>query len=273
MEITEGLTDGGILIVNGDDPNLFEYARRIMSFNNLIAAVSSDEKPVELCPECINSYEISENDDGSIFRARITRLGEAIEFGDPFRIKMFGSAGIRNALFAVLCAHICKIGMTEGMVNAIRETLFATKAMDGRGAITETKKYMIVNDAYNAAPESMENAFLNFSKRAKDRRKVLALGNMMELGDFAPELHEMTGKACAKYGFDKVFITGDNAEDFIRGAQAVDGGLEITKCRDTEDLSDKLSGYLKDGDAVLFKASHSFGFEALAKDFIVKGDS
>lgn len=273
MEITEGLTDGGILIVNGDDPDLFEYARRIMSFNNLIAAVSSEEKPVELCPECINSYEIGENEDGSIFRARITRLGEAIEFGDPFRIKMFGTAGIRNALFAVLCAHICKIGMTEGMINAIRETLFATKAMDGRGAITETKKYMIVNDAYNAAPESMENAFLNFSKRAKDRRKVLALGNMMELGDFAPELHEMTGKACAKYGFDKVFITGENAEDFIRGAEASGSSLEITKCRDTEDLSDKLSGYLKDGDAILFKASHSFGFEALAKDFIEKGDS
>ena len=273
MEITEGLTDGGILIVNGDDPDLFEYARRIISFNNLIAAVSSEEKPVELCPECINSYEIGENEDGSIFRARITRLGEAIDFGDPFRIKMFGTAGIRNALFAVLCAHICKIGMTEGMINAIRETLFATKAMDGRGAITETKKYMIVNDAYNAAPESMENAFLNFSKRAKDRRKVLALGNMMELGDFAPELHEMTGKACAKYGFDKVFITGENAEDFIRGAEASGSSLEITKCRDTEDLSDKLSGYLKDGDAILFKASHSFGFEALAKDFIEKGDS
>ena len=43
--------------------------------------------------------------------------------------------------------------------------------MDGRGAITETKKYMIMNDAYNASPESMENAFLNFSKRPGDTVK------------------------------------------------------------------------------------------------------
>ena len=142
-----------------------------------------------------------------------------------------------------------------------------------KGAIKETKKYMIVNDAYNAAPESMENAFINFSKRAKGRRKVLALGNMMELGDFAPQLHEMTGKACAKYGFDKVFITGDNAEDFIRGAHMIDMGLEISRCRDTEDVSSRLSDYLRDGDAILFKASHSFGFEDLAKEFIEKGDS
>ena len=273
MEITEGLTDGGILIVNGDDPKLFEYARRVMSFNNLIAAVSSAVFPVEGCPECINCYDVDESDDGSIFRAHITRLGEPIEFGDPFRIKMFGNAGIRNALFAILCAHICEIGMTDGMINAIRETLFATKAMDGRGAITETKKYMIVNDAYNAAPESMENSFLNFSKRAKGRRKVLALGNMMELGDYAPQLHEMTGKACAKYGFDKVFITGENSEDFIRGAHMIDMGLEISRCRDSEDVSVRLADYLRDGDAILFKASHSFGFEALAKEFIEKGDS
>ncbi|MCR5339873.1 MAG: UDP-N-acetylmuramoyl-L-alanyl-D-glutamate--2,6-diaminopimelate ligase [Saccharofermentans sp.] len=273
MEITEGLTDGGILIVNGDDPMLFEYARRILSFNNLIAAVSSAVFPVEGCPECINSYEVDENDDGSVFRAHITRLGEPIEFGDPFRIKMFGNAGIRNALFALLCAHICEIGMTDGMISAIRETLFATKAMDGRGAITETKKYMIVNDAYNAAPESMENSFLNFSKRAKGRRKVLALGNMMELGAYAPQLHEMTGKACARYGFDKVFITGENSEDFIRGAHMVDIGLEISRCRDADDVSVRLADYLRDGDAILFKASHSFGFEKLAKDFIEKGDS
>lgn len=273
MEITEGLTDGGILIVNGDDPLLFEYARKIMSFNNLIAAVSTDEEPVGMCPECINSCDVSDNEDGSVFKARITRLGESIEFGGQFPIKVYGKAGIRNALFAILCAHICGMCKSDGMTDAIRETIFATKAMDGRGAITETKKYMIVNDAYNAAPESMENAFLNFSKRASGRRRILALGNMMELGDFAPSLHEMTGKTCAKYGFDKVFITGENTEDFIRGAHMIDMGLEISRCKNTEDVAARLAEYLRDGDAILFKASHSFGFEVLAKEFIEKGDS
>ena len=49
--------------------------------------------------------------------------------------------------------------------------------------------------------------------------------------------------------------------------------LEIARCRDTEDVSSRLSEYLKDGDAVLFKASHSFGFEKLAEKFIEKGNS
>ena len=96
---------------------------------------------------------------------------------------------------------------------------------------------------------------------------------MLELGDYAPQLHEMTGKACAKYGFDKIFITGENTEDFIRGAHMINMDLEISRCRDTDDVSARLADYLKDGDAVLFKASHSFGFEKLAEKFIEKGNS
>ena len=273
MEIADGLTDGGILIVNGDDPKLFEYARKILPINNLIAAVSSTDKPVELCPECINAYDLTETEKGSEFCARITRLGQGIELGGKMSINMYGVASIRNVLFALLCAHINGLAATEESLSRIRETLASMESMDGRGAVTETKRYMIVNDAYNAAPESMENAFHSFSRIAAGRRKILALGGMLELGDYAPQLHEMTGKACAKYGFDKIFITGENAEDFIRGAHMIDMDLEISRCRDTDDVSARLADYLKDGDAVLFKASHSFGFEKLAEKFIEKGNS
>ena len=145
--------------------------------------------------------------------------------------------------------------------------------MDGRGAITETAKYLIMNDAYNASPESMENAFLNFYKKTKGHRRVLALGGMLELGKQAPGLHEMTGKACASYDFDRVFVTGDNADDFIKGAHMVNMKLEIVKCKDTEDVERRLEDYVRDGDAILFKASHSFGFEKVAKSFIEKGNA
>ena len=53
----------------------------------------------------------------------------------------------------------------------------------------------------------------------------------------------------------------------------IDMGLEISRCRDADDVSVRLADYLRDGDAILFKASHSFGFEKLAKEFIEKGDS
>ena len=118
-----------------------------------------------------------------------------------------------------------------------------------------------------------EESDLNFSKKAKGHRKVLALGGMLELGKFAPGLHELTGKACASYDFDRVFITGDNADDFIKGAHMVNMNLEIVKCKDTEDVMRRLEDYVRDGDAMLFKASHSFGFEKVAKYFIGKGNA
>ena len=155
----------------------------------------------------------------------------------------------------------------------IADVIRNKSAVDGRGAITETKRYFIMNDAYNASPESMANSFLNFSKKAKGHRKVLALGGMLELGKFAPGLHELTGKDCASYDFDRVFVTGDNADEFIKGAHMVNMKLEIVKCKDTEDVQRRLEDYVRDDDAILFKASHSFGFEKVAKYFIEKGNA
>ena len=198
---------------------------------------------------------------------------ERSEFQVPLNVGMYGESCIRNALFAIFCAYITGITSSSEIQKKIAEVISNRSAMDGRGAITETKKYMIMNDAYNASPESMENAFLNFSKKARGHRKVLALGGMLELGDFASGLHELTGKDCASYDFDRVFVTGENADDFIRGAHMINMKLEIVKCKDTEDVSRRLEDYVRDGDAILFKASHSFGFEKVAKSFIEKGNA
>jgi UDP-N-acetylmuramoyl-tripeptide--D-alanyl-D-alanine ligase len=207
------------------------------------------------------------------FGAKLKRMGEVSEFSVPLNVGMYGEAAVRNALFAIFCAYMT--GLTESHENRqkIAEAISNRSAMDGRGAITGTEKYLVMNDAYNASPESMENAFLNFSKKAKGHRKVLALGGMLELGKFAPGLHELTGKACASYDFDRVFITGENADDFIKGAHMVNMNLEIVKCKDTEDVKRRLEDYVRDGDALLFKASHSFGFEKVAKYFIEKGNA
>ena len=53
----------------------------------------------------------------------------------------------------------------------------------------------------------------------------------------------------------------------------VDMKLEIVKCKDTEDAQRRLEDYVRDGDALLFRASHSFGFENVAKYFIEKGNA
>ena len=273
MEITEGLTDGGIIAINSDDRKLFDHCVKVLTINNFIAGIqvsSDDDLP---CPIIISATDVKETETGMSFGAKLKRMGEDSEFSVPLSIGMYGEAGIRNALFAIFCAYMMGITKTPENQKKIAEVISTKSAVDGRGAITETARYFIMNDAYNASPESMENAFLNFYKKAKGHRKVLALGGMLELGKFAPGLHELTGKACASYDFDRVFVTGENADEFIKGAHMVNMKLEIVKCKDTEDVQRRLEDYVRDGDAILFKASHSFGFENVAKSFIEKGNA
>lgn len=273
MEICEGLTDGGIIAVNADDRRLFDHCVKELPINNFIAGIvagSEDDLP---CPLIISATDVKETESGMSFGVVLKRMNQCSSFSVPLNVGMYGQNAVRNALFAIFCAYITEITGSAENREKIAEVISNRSAIDGRGAITETNRYLIMNDAYNASPESMENAFLNFSKKAKGHRKVLALGGMLELGDFAPGLHELTGKDCASYDFDRVFVTGDNADDFIRGAHMINMQLEIVKCKDTEDVSRRLEDYVRDGDAILFKASHSFGFEKVAQSFIEKGNS
>ena len=273
MEICDGLTDGGIVAVNSDDRKLFDTCVKELPINNFIAGIQVREDDDLPCPLVVSACNVKETDSGMSFGVSLNRMGERSEFTVPLSIGTYGESYIRNALFAIFCAYMTGITKTPEMQQKIAQVISDRSAMDGRGAITETAKYLVMNDAYNASPESMENAFLNFSKKAKGHRKVLALGGMLELGKFAPGLHELTGKSCASYDFDRVFVTGDNADDFIRGAHMVNMKLEIVKCKDTDDVSRRLEEYVRDGDAILFKASHGFGFEKVAKSFIEKGNA
>ncbi len=273
MEICEGLTDGGIVAVNSDDRKLFDTCVKELPINNFIAGIQVRDDDDLPCPLVISAYDVKETDTGMSFGVSLNRMGVRSEFAIPLSISMYGESYIRNALFAIFCAYMTGITKTPEMQQKIADTISSRSAMDGRGAITKTKRYLIMNDAYNASPESMENAFLNFSRKAKGHRKVLALGGMLELGKQAPGLHEITGKACASYDFDRVFVTGDNADEFIKGAHMMNMNLEIVKCKDTEDVQRRLEEYVRDDDALLFKASHSFGFETVAKYFIEKGNA
>ncbi len=284
MEITEGLTEGGVLVVNGDDTFLLENAKKELSINHPLAAVSADKKEdpdkIKNCMLFFRACNIRQDGEGSTFDIEATLAGKKY-CREDFRLKVTGMHNIRNAMIACLCHTVLKIGTASDFseedakahLAMIRQALLSHERKPGRGATYRTRDYIIINDAYNAAPESMESAFENLDGITGCKRKIAVLGNMLELGSFAPQLHKYVGEKCASYGFDKVFITGENADDFIQGAKSVAPDIDIIKCEDTEDVKARLDGFLEAGDCVLFKASHAFGFEGLSDHFRAKGDA
>ncbi len=269
-EIIEGLTEGGILAVNGDDSFLCEYASNIIPVGKLFASahVKLGSREIVRPANCMITA-VAENvrttDGGMVFDIKETLNDVEIKLTDV-KIKLNGVHNVRNSVFALLCA-----GLLAADCQAAADALASYGEMEGRGAVKDNGRNIIINDAYNASPESMEAAYANLALLGSGRRKIAALGCMLELGTYAPMLHEQIGRNCGSYGFELTLITGDNKEDFLRGFRQTCPDGKILLCENTDEVREKLKEELAEGDIVLFKASNAFGFQGLAKEFAAGG--
>jgi UDP-N-acetylmuramoyl-tripeptide--D-alanyl-D-alanine ligase len=118
---------------------------------------------------------------------------------------------------------------------------------------------LLINDAYNANPVSMEAALKHLTARAGARRRVAVLGDMAELGQDAPTFHRLVG-ACAAENADVVVAVGELARGYL-GA----GAAEERHAATVEGAIAVLDELVRPGDVVLVKASRSVGLERVAE--------
>ena len=132
----------------------------------------------------------------------------------------------------------------------------------------------VVNDAYNANPESMRAALAALAGLPGTRR-IAVLGAMAELGPDADAEHERLGRDAAASGVDLVVAVGADAVGIADGAAAAGrrAGEESVHVPDRASARELLSEVLRPGDVVLVKASRSYGLELLAADLLADGDA
>jgi UDP-N-acetylmuramoyl-tripeptide--D-alanyl-D-alanine ligase len=130
----------------------------------------------------------------------------------------------------------------------------------------------VVNDAYNANPESMRAALAALTQLPATRR-IAVLGAMAELGPDASAEHERLGRDAAAAGIDLVMAVGTDAVGIADGATAAGGraGEESVHVPDRAAARELLGTLLRPGDVVLVKASRSYGLELLAADLLRDG--
>ena len=112
---------------------------------------------------------------------------------------------------------------------------------------------VVINDAYNANPASMEASLADLASRAPRRRTVAVLGHMAELGPSSAGWHEHVGRRGRELGIDVVVAVGFHGADTVRGA----AGAETHLFADVEEAASALPEILQPGDSVLLKASRS----------------
>jgi UDP-N-acetylmuramoyl-tripeptide--D-alanyl-D-alanine ligase len=123
----------------------------------------------------------------------------------------------------------------------------------------------VVNDAYNANPDSVRAAIAALQTMSRGHRGFAVLGHMSELGDDADRLHAEVGADAAAAGLAGLIVVGDAAAPILAGARAVPGWQgELQHVPDAAAAVGALRGRLRDGDVVLVKASHSIHLERVA---------
>jgi UDP-N-acetylmuramoyl-tripeptide--D-alanyl-D-alanine ligase len=121
---------------------------------------------------------------------------------------------------------------------------------------------LLINDAYNANPDSMRAALAHLAAVSGDRRRVAVLGEMAELGPGGPGFHEEIGAEAKRQGVRALVAVGELARGYLEGAS----GIDITEwAPDAESAVAVVERIAEPGDCVLVKASRSVGLERVAE--------
>ncbi|MER7174696.1 UDP-N-acetylmuramoyl-tripeptide--D-alanyl-D-alanine ligase [Streptomyces mesophilus] len=248
-ELVEALPADGTAVLNADDP--------------LVRAMSSRTKAKVLF--------FGEADDADVRaeNVRLTDQGQpAFTLHTPtgcseVTLRLYGEHHVSNALAAAAVAHDLGMSADEiatalsGAGNLSRWRMEVTERADG---------VTVVNDAYNANPESMRAALRALAAMANGRRTWAVLGKMAELGDEALPEHDAVGRLAVRLNVSKLVAVGDREASWLQLGAYNEGswGEESVHVSDAQAAVDLLRSELRPGDVVLVKASRSVGLEQVA---------
>ncbi|MFC8046761.1 UDP-N-acetylmuramoyl-tripeptide--D-alanyl-D-alanine ligase [Nocardia sp. NPDC057353] len=181
----------------------------------------------------------------------------------PVRLRVVGGHHLTNALAAAALA------LSAGVPFAtVADTLEQVGLLSGsRMEVTEREDGVtIVNDAFNASPESVAAALESLAALCAGGRPAIAvLGEMRELGNSAAEVHREVGRHAAELGIDELIAVGaDHARLMTEAARAA-GGARVTHVTTRDEALEVLTSLLRRREVVLFKGANSAGlFETAA---------
>jgi UDP-N-acetylmuramoyl-tripeptide--D-alanyl-D-alanine ligase len=247
-EPIDALGPDGVGVLNADDQVVAGYAARadgqVVTFG-MSAVADVRAEGVRLDAEGFAAFDVAA--DGGRAHVALSVAGEHM---------------VSNALASIA------VGLTLGveLETAAAAVSTATVSHWRMETFTTGDGVRVVNDAYNANPESVAAALKAARWMARDARLIAVLGTMAELGPIADEEHERLGDLAARLRVDRVIAVGDWAEQIA--SASVREGVEpgnVAAYERPEDALEDVRAHARAGDVVLFKASRVAGLERLAE--------
>ncbi|MEG0616286.1 MAG: UDP-N-acetylmuramoyl-tripeptide--D-alanyl-D-alanine ligase [Oscillospiraceae bacterium] len=245
LEICEGLPDGAPLVMSADDDYLpsADIPKRLKPV--YFSAVGNAE---------VQANSIAVKNDTTSFT-----ICDRIYGMHKVTIPALGMHNVANALAAYTLAT--RLGIKP---NIAAKALESFVTVGQRQKITDFHGITVIEDCYNANPDSMRAA-LNTLRDYNAMHRVAVLGDMLELGDTSREEHEQVGRLAAECDVNYLITVGEEARYIY--ARADGFGVTVVHCKDNKDAISLLKHYAREGDAILIKASHGMHFEDIIKGF------
>ncbi|WFD09155.1 UDP-N-acetylmuramoyl-tripeptide--D-alanyl-D-alanine ligase [Tepidibacter hydrothermalis] len=243
LEITKNFTKDNTLIINADDEHLKTLKNKELNYKLKTFGFEKDND--------LYCVEYKMNETGIDFECIVHNQKE--EFFIPAR----GKHNIYNAMAAILTG--IELGLN---INQIKKGLLNFRNGKMRLDILKTDTFEIINDAYNASPDSMKAA-LDILGEYKQNRKISILGDMLEMGEYAESGHELVGEY-AVGNSDLIITVGKDSKHIGNGAMKKGFDQKNTiHFNSNEQVIDYLKNILEKDDVVLIKGSRGMRMEEI----------
>lgn len=250
LDIQNGLPEDGILFLNGDNDMIRKHLDYV-------------KKPYEFfgfADDCTyRAQNIREKNGQTLFEFCYHDTKEEI------LLNVLGKHNVSNALAAIA------IGLRyDTPMDIIKQQLSTFSGQ--RQNIIHINGYVLIDDAYNASPDSMK-ASLNILSDYKTRgRKIAVLSDMLELGPDSPKYHQEVGHFIASKKVTDLFVTGNLSKYYIEEAWKENPALHTRYFSTNGELIDFLETYLKKNDVVLIKGSNGMNLKEVSSVLIRSQD-
>lgn len=248
LEITDFMDSSSVLIYNAD--------------NDKLSAVSSMQTDYQRIPVGCEP-DVSEN---GVWISDIVNLGEeGVEFrlnskteSCLFHIPLPGTHNAYNAALAAACGRVYGISFAQSA-----EALSSIESNSVRLNVIRADGIYVINDTYNASPDSVRAA-LDVLRDRKTERRVAILADMFELGEESDEYHRNIGRYASENGTDILVTIGKNAKFIAEGAADRMKEETIFHFDHSEQFIEKAHEIIRKGDTVLVKGSHGMAMHKVA---------
>lgn len=246
-ELVRGIVPGGIAVLNADDPNVAAMAAvapgKVVWFGRGASAN-------------VRATDVDTSLSGTTFRLHAADGSTSLA-----HFPVIGEHHVMNALAMAAVAGVLGAPATtvvEVLATTTRAERWRMEVMGGEGVV-------VINDAYNASPDSMAAALRTLARLGDaSRRRIAVLGEMSELGEFSGDEHDAIALLVVRLNIDVLVVVGAGARRlFISSINEGSWAGESVFFESSDEAYDYLMTILRDKDIVLVKSSNSAGLRFL----------